>query len=209
MSDWGPVFVALVLFVLLTPGLLFQVPGHHRCVEFGNFKTSGASILIHSLLYFGLICVFLLAIKRKLGLENKHGGLGTGGDSGGAICAVKSRVVVSVAREGQSGGVWEHANEWDFDSCAYHNLLWTYHHLPHRHSTCGPAHKAHADLTLSHLAPVYHEQSLVSATRTFFLVSEPFWRAILNSPRITHHRAARLNAQSFSAANSTSSSPAR
>ncbi|MFQ6648833.1 hypothetical protein Gotur_021020, partial [Gossypium turneri] len=29
MSDWGPVFVALVLFVLLTPGLLFQVPGHH------------------------------------------------------------------------------------------------------------------------------------------------------------------------------------
>ncbi|KAA3463338.1 hypothetical protein EPI10_007693 [Gossypium australe] len=64
MSDWGPVFVALVLFVLLTPGLLFQVPGHHRCVEFGNFKTSGASIFIHSLLYFGLICVFLLAVKN-------------------------------------------------------------------------------------------------------------------------------------------------
>ncbi|MBA0669345.1 hypothetical protein Goklo_007278, partial [Gossypium klotzschianum] len=63
MSDWGPIIVALVLFVLLTPGLLFQVPGHHRCVEFGNFKTSGASILVHSLLYFGLICVFLLAIK--------------------------------------------------------------------------------------------------------------------------------------------------
>ncbi|TYJ04001.1 hypothetical protein E1A91_A12G064300v1 [Gossypium mustelinum] len=68
MSDWGPIFVALVLFVLLTPGLLFQVPGHHRCVEFGNFKTSGASILIHSLLYFGLICVFLLAIKVHLHL---------------------------------------------------------------------------------------------------------------------------------------------
>ncbi|PPS10512.1 hypothetical protein GOBAR_AA10095 [Gossypium barbadense] len=30
MSDWGPIIVALVLFVLLTPGLLFQVPGHHR-----------------------------------------------------------------------------------------------------------------------------------------------------------------------------------
>ncbi|MBA0621006.1 hypothetical protein Godav_006663 [Gossypium davidsonii] len=66
MSDWGPVFVAMVLFVLLTPGLLFQVPGHHRCVEFGNFKTSGASVLIHSLLYFGLICVFLLAVKVHL-----------------------------------------------------------------------------------------------------------------------------------------------
>nr|KJB78088.1 hypothetical protein B456_012G176700 [Gossypium raimondii] len=66
MSDWGPIIVALVLFVLLTPGLLFQVPGHHRCVEFGNFKTSAASILVHSLLYFGLICVFLLAIKVHL-----------------------------------------------------------------------------------------------------------------------------------------------
>uniref|UniRef100_A0A2P2P2J9 Transmembrane protein n=1 Tax=Rhizophora mucronata TaxID=61149 RepID=A0A2P2P2J9_RHIMU len=63
MSDRGPVFVAVVLFVLLTPGLLFQVPGRHRCVEFGYFQTSGASILIHSLLYSALICIFLLAIR--------------------------------------------------------------------------------------------------------------------------------------------------
>ncbi|XP_052197965.1 uncharacterized protein LOC127804907 [Diospyros lotus] len=62
MSDWGPVFVAVVLFILLTPGLLIQVPGHGRFMEFGNFKTSGLSILVHSLLYFALICVFLLAI---------------------------------------------------------------------------------------------------------------------------------------------------
>ncbi|XP_028075848.1 uncharacterized protein LOC114278060 [Camellia sinensis] len=54
MSDWGPVFVAVVLFVLLSPGLLFQVPGRSRSVEFGNFHTSGASILIHTLLYFTL-----------------------------------------------------------------------------------------------------------------------------------------------------------
>ncbi|RZB73376.1 hypothetical protein D0Y65_037183 [Glycine soja] len=45
------------------PGLLFQVPGRSRCLEFGNFQTSGASILVHSLLYFGLICLFLFAIK--------------------------------------------------------------------------------------------------------------------------------------------------
>ncbi|XP_061338726.1 uncharacterized protein LOC133285501 [Gastrolobium bilobum] len=63
MLNWGPVVVAVVLFVLLTPGLLFQVPGRSRCLEFGNFQTSGAAILVHSLLYFGLICVFLLAIK--------------------------------------------------------------------------------------------------------------------------------------------------
>ncbi|XP_027151339.1 uncharacterized protein LOC113751508 isoform X1 [Coffea eugenioides] len=62
MTDWGPVFVAVVLFILLTPGLLIQIPGHSRFVEFSNFQTSGASILVHSLLYFALICILLLAI---------------------------------------------------------------------------------------------------------------------------------------------------
>ncbi|KAI5651089.1 hypothetical protein M9H77_37094 [Catharanthus roseus] len=62
MADWGPVFVAVVLFILLTPGLLIQIPGRNRFVEFGNFQTSGVSILVHSLLYFALICIFLLAI---------------------------------------------------------------------------------------------------------------------------------------------------
>nr|KYP53101.1 hypothetical protein KK1_024922 [Cajanus cajan] len=52
----GAVVVVVILCVLLMPGLLFQVPG-------GNFKTSGASILVHSLLYFGLICLFLISIK--------------------------------------------------------------------------------------------------------------------------------------------------
>ncbi|KAJ6944059.1 hypothetical protein NC652_009474 [Populus alba x Populus x berolinensis] len=66
MSDWGPVFMAVVLFILLTPGLLFQVPGRHRSIEFGNFQTSGASIMVHALLYFALICVFLLAVKVHL-----------------------------------------------------------------------------------------------------------------------------------------------
>ncbi|KAL4392875.1 hypothetical protein HN51_038425 [Arachis hypogaea] len=66
MADWGPVFVSLVLFILLTPGLLFQLPGRARCVEFGTFQTSGAAIIIHTLIYFGLICVFLLAIKVHL-----------------------------------------------------------------------------------------------------------------------------------------------
>ncbi|XP_061354147.1 uncharacterized protein LOC133298805 isoform X1 [Gastrolobium bilobum] len=63
MQDWGPVFVSVVLFILLTPGLLVQIPGRNRIVEFGNFQTSGLSILVHSVLYFGLICIFLLAIR--------------------------------------------------------------------------------------------------------------------------------------------------
>jgi cytochrome b subunit of formate dehydrogenase len=63
MSDWGPVFVSVVLFILLTPGLLVQIPGKGKMVEFGNFQTSGLSILIHSIIYFALVCIFLLAIR--------------------------------------------------------------------------------------------------------------------------------------------------
>ncbi|KAK4375815.1 hypothetical protein RND71_006492 [Anisodus tanguticus] len=62
MADWGPVLIAVVLFVLLTPGLLFQLPGGGKVVEFGNMQTSGASILVHTVIYFGLITIFLLAI---------------------------------------------------------------------------------------------------------------------------------------------------
>ncbi|GFP94040.1 hypothetical protein PHJA_001548400 [Phtheirospermum japonicum] len=62
MTDWGPVFVAVVLFVLLTPGLLIQIPGRNRLVEFGTLQTSGLSILVHSIIYFALVCIFLLAV---------------------------------------------------------------------------------------------------------------------------------------------------
>ncbi|XP_059664545.1 uncharacterized protein LOC132310383 [Cornus florida] len=62
MADWGPVLVAVVLFVLLTPGLLFQMPGRNRVIEFGNMQTSGASILVHAVIYFGLITILLIAV---------------------------------------------------------------------------------------------------------------------------------------------------
>ncbi|KAE9584443.1 hypothetical protein Lalb_Chr00c01g0403661 [Lupinus albus] len=62
MGDWGPIFVSVVLFILLTPGLLVQIPGRNKVIEFGNFHTSGLSILVHAILYFALICIFLLAI---------------------------------------------------------------------------------------------------------------------------------------------------
>ncbi|KAG6477203.1 hypothetical protein ZIOFF_066455 [Zingiber officinale] len=63
MADWGPVLVAVLLFVLLSPGLLFQIPGTSgRVVEFSNFHTSSASILVHAIIYFALITLFLIAI---------------------------------------------------------------------------------------------------------------------------------------------------
>ena len=62
MADWGPVLVATLLFVLLTPGLLFQIPGGKRVVGFGNMQTSVASILVHTVIYLCLITIFLVAI---------------------------------------------------------------------------------------------------------------------------------------------------
>ncbi|EOX99790.1 Uncharacterized protein TCM_008722 [Theobroma cacao] len=62
MADWGPVVIAVVLFVLLSPGLLFQLPGRSKVVEFGNMQTSGISILVHTIIFFGLITIFLIAI---------------------------------------------------------------------------------------------------------------------------------------------------
>ncbi|KAF7041247.1 hypothetical protein CFC21_051066 [Triticum aestivum] len=62
MADWGPVVVATVLFVLLTPGLLFQLPAQGRIVAFGSMHTGGLAILIHAVIYFALITIFLIAI---------------------------------------------------------------------------------------------------------------------------------------------------
>ncbi|XP_042406335.1 uncharacterized protein LOC121996426 [Zingiber officinale] len=63
MADWGPVVIAVVLFVVLSPGLLFQLPaGNGRVVAFGSLQTSGLSILVHAVLYFALITIFLIAI---------------------------------------------------------------------------------------------------------------------------------------------------
>jgi len=62
MADWGAVVIAVVLFVLLSPGLLFQFPGRRRVVEFGNMQTSGIAILVHTIIFFGLITIFLVVI---------------------------------------------------------------------------------------------------------------------------------------------------
>ncbi|KAK9740372.1 hypothetical protein RND81_03G030400 [Saponaria officinalis] len=62
IGDWGSVVIAVVLFVLLQPGLLFQIPGRGRVIEFGNMHTSGASILVHTIIYFGLITILLIAV---------------------------------------------------------------------------------------------------------------------------------------------------
>ncbi|XP_054785871.1 uncharacterized protein LOC129292320 [Prosopis cineraria] len=61
-ADWGPVVVAVALFIVLSPGLLFQLPARHRVVEFGSLGTSGISILVHAIIYFVVLTILVIAI---------------------------------------------------------------------------------------------------------------------------------------------------
>ncbi|KAI9076062.1 hypothetical protein K1719_034041 [Acacia pycnantha] len=61
-ADWGPVVVAVTLFIVLSPGLLFQLPGRHRVLEFGSLGTSGIAILVHAIIYFVVLTILLIAI---------------------------------------------------------------------------------------------------------------------------------------------------
>ncbi|XP_041008233.1 uncharacterized protein LOC121252585 [Juglans microcarpa x Juglans regia] len=61
-ADWGPVVVAVVLFILFSPGLLFQLPARTRVVEFGNMNTSGIAILVHAIIYFCILTILVVAI---------------------------------------------------------------------------------------------------------------------------------------------------
>ncbi|XP_022972134.1 uncharacterized protein LOC111470766 [Cucurbita maxima] len=66
MADWGPVLVAVILFILLSPGLLFQVHGADKFIQFGNFETSATSIFLHSLIFFALFCLFTLVLHLHI-----------------------------------------------------------------------------------------------------------------------------------------------
>ncbi|MBA0601231.1 hypothetical protein Gorai_004414, partial [Gossypium raimondii] len=59
---WAPVLIGVVLFVLLSPGLLFSFPGNSKQLEFGSMKTNGKAIAIHTLLFFAIYaCVLIQA----------------------------------------------------------------------------------------------------------------------------------------------------
>ncbi|MCL7044994.1 hypothetical protein MKW94_001646 [Papaver nudicaule] len=62
MADWAPILVGVLLFVLLSPGLLFQIPGHNHTVEFGGCKTNGSAIFLHTCIFFVVYSILILAL---------------------------------------------------------------------------------------------------------------------------------------------------
>uniref|UniRef100_A0A0D9W483 Uncharacterized protein n=1 Tax=Leersia perrieri TaxID=77586 RepID=A0A0D9W483_9ORYZ len=66
MHDWAPVVVGVVLFVLLSPGLLIELPGTTRWVDFGSLRVTGRAAFIHTLLFFVLFSIVILACKLHI-----------------------------------------------------------------------------------------------------------------------------------------------
>ncbi|KAK1318426.1 hypothetical protein QJS10_CPB04g00223 [Acorus calamus] len=66
MADWAPVVVGVVLFVLLSPGLLFELPGMQRHVEFGSQRTNGKAIAVHSVIFFAIFTIIILALNLHI-----------------------------------------------------------------------------------------------------------------------------------------------
>ncbi|KAL6587383.1 hypothetical protein OROMI_000361 [Orobanche minor] len=63
MADWGAVLTGVVLFILLQPGLLLQIPGNNRMIEFGTMKTNGKAILVHTLIFLAIYAILVLVVN--------------------------------------------------------------------------------------------------------------------------------------------------
>ncbi|CAN4099233.1 unnamed protein product [Withania somnifera] len=66
MLDWAPIIIGYLLFILLSPGLIFQLPGNQRHVEFSSFSTNGKAIFLHTLLFFVFFTILILAFRIRI-----------------------------------------------------------------------------------------------------------------------------------------------
>ncbi|KAL1358182.1 hypothetical protein AAHE18_04G015200 [Arachis hypogaea] len=56
---WSQVVVGVVLFVLLSPGLIFQLPaGNGNVFQFANMQTSLLSIILHAIIFFAIFSLY-------------------------------------------------------------------------------------------------------------------------------------------------------
>ncbi|XP_022852314.1 uncharacterized protein LOC111373942 [Olea europaea var. sylvestris] len=66
MKDWAAPLIGAALFAFLSPGLIFQLPGKHRPVDFLNMKTSIPSMLLHTVIYGLLLILFFVILDVHL-----------------------------------------------------------------------------------------------------------------------------------------------
>ncbi|CAD6263971.1 unnamed protein product [Miscanthus lutarioriparius] len=88
MLDWAPVVVGVVLFVLLSPGLLIEAPPAHgraglagcravpthraqpqdracRWVDFGSLRVTGKAT-VHTILFFAIFLIVTMACNLHI-----------------------------------------------------------------------------------------------------------------------------------------------
>ncbi|KAL7106635.1 hypothetical protein ACP275_06G005900 [Erythranthe tilingii] len=63
MNDYAGVMIATALFGFMCPGLLFQLPGRNRAVEFVSMNTSVSAIVLHTVVYGLLLFLFLVLLN--------------------------------------------------------------------------------------------------------------------------------------------------
>ncbi|KAL5793415.1 hypothetical protein ACOSP7_002009 [Xanthoceras sorbifolium] len=66
MNDWAAPLIAAALFAFLSPGLVLQIPGKNRPIDFLNMKTSVASIFVHTVLFALFLILFLVVLHIHL-----------------------------------------------------------------------------------------------------------------------------------------------
>ncbi|XP_073393432.1 uncharacterized protein [Physcomitrium patens] len=60
MVDAAALIIGVILFVILSPGLLLQIPGDDRPIEITNQRTSIASVIVHAVVF--IILFYLLQL---------------------------------------------------------------------------------------------------------------------------------------------------
>ncbi|XP_011098904.1 uncharacterized protein LOC105177437 [Sesamum indicum] len=63
MNDFAPLMIATALFAFLSPGLVLQLPGKTKAVEFLNMKTSVPAVVFHTVIYGLLLVLFLIVLN--------------------------------------------------------------------------------------------------------------------------------------------------
>lgn len=63
MIDYAAVMIGTALFAFLCPGLVLQLPGKNKPVEFLNMKTSVLAMVLHAVIYGLLLVLFLVMLN--------------------------------------------------------------------------------------------------------------------------------------------------
>lgn len=66
MNDWAAPLIATALFAVLSPGILFQMPGKEFPFQFMSMKTNFASMFVHAVIYGLLLILFLVILDIHL-----------------------------------------------------------------------------------------------------------------------------------------------